>query len=81
MLLRRLIYSTCFCARFNLFINFNELGEIVPAETSFYYTYKIIKNQQDESDAEYNYLEAKYHESELKNLLCGLSFCYNLYTI
>lgn len=26
-------------------------------------TYKIIKKQQDESDAEYNYLEAKYHES------------------
>lgn len=29
--------------------------------------YKIIKNQQDEWDAEYNYLEAKYHESLSKN--------------
>ncbi len=26
-------------------------------------TYKIIKKQQDETDAEYNYLESKYHES------------------
>lgn len=26
-------------------------------------TYKIIKSQQDEMDADYNYLEAKYHES------------------
>ena len=30
-------------------------------------TYKIIKSQQDEWDAEYNYLEAKYHESLSKN--------------
>ena len=30
-------------------------------------TYKIIKSQQDEWDAEYNYLEAKYHDSLSKN--------------
>lgn len=29
--------------------------------------HKIIKNQQDEWDAEYNYLEAKYNESLSKN--------------
>lgn len=30
-------------------------------------TYEIIKSQQDEWDAEYNYLEVKYHESLSKN--------------